>query len=62
VLKLELPWIDGLVTPKRPTYVPVVFSQREVQILFDAIEGTWRLIAQFFTVAFTIKSRTKCRH
>ncbi len=46
VLKLELPWIDGLITPKRPIYVPVVFSQREVQNLFNALEGTWRLIAQ----------------
>jgi integron integrase len=46
VLKLELPWIDGLVTPKRPTYIPVVFSQREVQEIFKALEGTWRLIAQ----------------
>jgi integron integrase len=46
VLKLELPWIDGLATPKRPTYVPVVFSQREVQEIFNALEGTWRLIAQ----------------
>jgi hypothetical protein len=27
-------------------YVPVVFSQPEVQMLFDALEGTWRLIAQ----------------
>jgi integron integrase len=46
VLKLELPWIDGLITPKRPTYIPVVFSQREVQDIFKALEGTWRLIAQ----------------
>ncbi len=47
VLKLELPWINGLITPKRPTYVPVVFSPREVQSLFNALDGTWRLIAHF---------------
>jgi integron integrase len=46
VLKIDLPWIDGLITPKRPTYIPVVFSQREVQELLNALEGTWRLIAQ----------------
>jgi integron integrase len=46
VLKLELPWIDGLVTPKRPTYIPVVFSQRELQEIFKALEGTWQLIAR----------------
>jgi integron integrase len=46
VLKLELPWIDGLITPKRPIYIPVVFSQKEVQSIFNALDGTWRLIAQ----------------
>jgi integrase len=46
VLKRELPWIEGLTTPKQPIYVPVVFSQREIQDLFKALEGTWRLIAQ----------------
>jgi integron integrase len=46
VLKAELPWIDGLTTPKKPTYVPIVFSPREVQAIFSALEGTWRLIAQ----------------
>jgi integron integrase len=46
VLKAELPWINGFSTPKRSTYIPVVFSQREVQEIFNAMEGTWRLIAQ----------------
>lgn len=46
VIRIELPWIDGLITPKRPTYIPVVFSQREVQEIFNALQGTWRLIAQ----------------
>jgi integrase len=46
VLKIELPWIDGLVTPKRPVYIPVVFSQREVREILTALQGTWRLIAQ----------------
>jgi integron integrase len=46
VLKSELPWIDGLATPKKPTYIPLVFSQKEVQAIFNELEGTWRLIAQ----------------
>jgi integron integrase len=46
VLRAELPWIDGLITPKRATYIPVVFSQKEVQAIFESLEGTWRLIAQ----------------
>jgi integron integrase len=46
VLKAALPWIEGLSTPKKVTYVPIVFSQREVQAIFGALDGTWRLIAQ----------------
>jgi integron integrase len=46
VLKRELPWIESLTTPRQPLYVPVVFSQREVQDLFKSLNGTWRLIAQ----------------
>jgi integron integrase len=46
VLQAELPWIEDLITPKRSTYIPIVFSQREVQAIFKSMEGTWRLIAQ----------------
>lgn len=46
VLKTDLPWIDGLVTPKRPTYIPVVLSQREIQAIFATLTDTWLLIAQ----------------
>jgi integrase len=46
VLKTDLPWIDGLITPKRPTYIPVVLSQREIQAIFATLTDTWLLIAR----------------
>ncbi len=45
VLGRELPWIEGLVMPKRPLYRPVVLSRSEVAVLLGAMEGSWALMA-----------------
>ncbi len=44
VLYRELPWIESLVTPKRPAYRPVVLSQEEVTAVLSHLRGTWGLI------------------
>ena len=46
VVGKELPWIDGLVTPKRPARTPVVLSSDEVARLLAQMEGTLRLMAE----------------
>ena len=46
VVGKELPWIEGLVTPKRPARTPVVLSSDEVARLLAQMEGTLRLMAE----------------
>jgi integron integrase len=46
VLQRELPWIEGLVTPKKPLRQPVVLSQNEVSAILARLEGSWQIIAQ----------------
>jgi integron integrase len=46
VLQRELPWIEGLVTPKKPVRQPVVLSQKEVGAILNKLEGSWLIIAQ----------------
>jgi integron integrase len=46
VLQHDLPWIDGLVSPKASRYVPVVLTPQELVAVFAKLEGTWSLIAR----------------
>jgi integron integrase len=46
VLAIELPWIENLVTPKRPVFVPTVLTPSEISLLFDQLEKSYLLIAQ----------------
>jgi integron integrase len=46
VLRIELPWIEGLVTPKKPFFRPTVMTPIEVSKVIRELEGTWALIAQ----------------
>ncbi len=46
VLKIELPWLDGIVRARRPSRLPVVLSSDEVARLLAAIEGTHGLMAR----------------
>ncbi len=45
VLKLDVPWMDGVVRAKKPKRLPVVLSKDEVSRLLAAIPGRKRLIA-----------------
>jgi integron integrase len=46
VLQKPLPWIEGLVTPKKPARQPVVLSQKEVTAILEQLQGTWQIVAQ----------------
>ena len=46
VVGRELPWIEGLSTPKKPVRRPVVLTQQELESIFAQMQGTMRLIAE----------------
>jgi len=40
VLDIQLPWLDNVETAKRPKYLPVVLTVREVQAMLQQVDGT----------------------
>jgi integron integrase len=44
VLGIELDWVHGVVRAKRPSRIPVVLSEREVQSVLQLLEGTPHLV------------------
>jgi integron integrase len=46
VIGKELPWIEGLRTPKKPVRQPVVLTPGEITRVFAQMEGTLALIAE----------------
>lgn len=46
VVGRELPWIEGLSTPKKPVRQPVVLTPREIGLIFAHLQGTLRLIGE----------------
>lgn len=46
VLRLDLPWMAGVVRAKRPRRVPTVLSRDEVTRLFAAMDGRCALVAR----------------
>lgn len=46
VLKLELPWMDGVIRAKRPQRLPTVLSRDEVSALLTLMEGRSGLVAR----------------
>ena len=46
VLEIELPWLDNVTRAKPKRRLPVVLSRAELQCLFDALDGTPRLMAR----------------
>lgn len=44
VLGVQLPWLDGVVTAKRPARLPVVLTVNEVQRLLERSDGVNRLV------------------
>lgn len=45
VLKVELPWMDGIHRAKKPSRLPVVFTRAEVKRLLAQLDGTLWLMA-----------------
>jgi integron integrase len=46
VLRMELPWLDGVLRAKRPKRLPVVLSRHEIDALLQRMEGTHELMAR----------------
>jgi integron integrase len=45
VLKIDLPWMDGIQRAKKPARLPVVFTRAEVKRLLAQLDGTLWLMA-----------------
>ena len=45
VLRIELPWLDGITPAKRSTRVPIVLTQAEAAALLECLHGTHWLVA-----------------
>lgn len=45
IFSQDLPWLNGIVHAKRPKKLPVVMSQKEVQVVLGEMEGTSKLLA-----------------
>ena len=45
VLKIELPWLDGIERAKKPARLPVVFTRDEVKRILAQLDGTLWLMA-----------------
>lgn len=41
VLGIRLPWLDNIETAKRPKYLPVVLTVREVNTMLQYVDGTF---------------------
>ncbi|MBI5936895.1 MAG: integron integrase [Betaproteobacteria bacterium] len=46
VLEVELPWLDGIESAKRPARLPVVLTASEVGALLDRLDGVHALIGR----------------
>ena len=44
VLRIDLPWMDGVVRVKRPANLRVVLTENEVRALLAHLDGTRRLV------------------
>lgn len=45
VLGMELPWLEDISRPKKPTRLPVVLTETEIKKLLAQLEGTHALMA-----------------
>lgn len=49
VLKVELPWLDGLTRAKKPVRLPVVLNRDEVRRLLAQLDGTrWLIVSLIY--------------
>lgn len=62
VLKIELPWMDGIDRAKRPTRLPVVFTQAEVRALLAPLEGTlWLMLSLIYGAGLRLSECLRLR-
>jgi integrase len=45
VLRVELPFVEGIERAKRPSRLPSVFTRKEVAGLLSKLSGTYLLVA-----------------
>lgn len=70
VLKIDLPWMDGIDRAKRPTRLPVVFTQAEVRALLALErkypnanrEWSWQYVFPSATRSIDPRSKAERRH
>jgi integron integrase len=49
ILKIDLPWLDGIQRAKKPTRLPVVLSRDEVRSLLAQLDGTrWLIVSLIY--------------
>jgi len=49
IIQRDLPWLDGVVRPKRPVRLPIVLTENEVRALLARLEGTrWLIVSMLY--------------
>lgn len=62
VLKIDLPWMDGIDRAKRPMRLPVVFTQAEVRALLAPLEGTvWLMLSLIYGAGLRLSECLRLR-
>lgn len=62
VLKIDLPWMDGIDRAKRPARLPVVFTQAEVRALLAPLEGTvWLMLSLIYGAGLRLSECLRLR-
>lgn len=46
---MDLPWLEGIVRPKRPRRLPTVLTQQKVKSVLQNLNGTrWLLVSLLY--------------
>lgn len=62
VLKVDLPWLDGLQRAKKPARLPVVLSREEVRRLLAQLDGTtWLIVALIYGAGLRVLEALRLR-
>lgn len=62
VLKVDLPWLDGLQRAKKPARLPVVLTREEVRRLLAQLDGTtWLIVALIYGAGLRVLEALRLR-
>lgn len=62
VLKVDLPWLDGLQRAKKPARLPVVLTRDEVRRLLAQLDGTtWLIVALIYGAGLRVMEALRLR-